>query len=107
MKLSRNMSQKQSDTILENMKVQSAERKMIAKFEANKDQFLIDVMQGKVKVTQQVHDIFATYYKECLLEGKYLGMRQGSLVISSKFPEKAAQQLKDFDEMISKIFTKV
>lgn len=105
MKLSRNMTQKQSDAIMENMKVQGADRKIAAKFEADKDQFLIDVMQGKVEVTQQVHDLFATHYKAILQEGKYLGMRQGSLVISNKFPEKAAKQLAEFDDMISKIFT--
>ena len=105
MKLSRNMTQKQSDTILENMKAQGAERKVQAKFEADKDQFLLDVMQGRVTVTQQVHDLFTTHYKAILQEGKYIGMRQGSLVISSKNPEKAVKQLAEFDEMISKIFT--
>ena len=37
-------------------------------------------------------------------EGKYIGMREGKTVISSKFPERCQKQKDNFDEFISNIF---
>ncbi|KUO64778.1 MAG: hypothetical protein APF84_02795 [Gracilibacter sp. BRH_c7a] len=78
-----------------------AKRKVRLAEEADNDfNFLIEVLEGNVKIGEPEKQRFIRLYRKLLESGQYIGMRQGKTVISNKFPEKVTKQLENFDDLI-------
>jgi hypothetical protein len=71
------------------------------------EQFILDVMQEKITVDEQIKLRFKVIFKRLLKKGRYPEIRKGEYGFSSKNPEKAKDLLSKFDTIIENLFIKV
>ncbi|OPY64060.1 MAG: hypothetical protein A4E56_00114 [Pelotomaculum sp. PtaU1.Bin065] len=68
--------------------------------------FLVKVLENEIAIGEPERQRFIRLYKKLLEGGQYIARKEGKTVISSKYPEKVAKQLENFDEIIQNVFIK-